>query len=486
MRSNGRHIRPGDRVVRRPRQRETAPVHLHLRNERRRITLPASSSALLSLTLGFAVLIGAGTVLLMLPFASTGSGGAPFVTALFTATSAVCVTGLVVVSSAEYWSGVGQGVLAVLMFSGGLGIMSAGLVILTAVGRRISLSQRLVVRETLGSTSLGSAVRLGRYIIIFAVAAQAVAFALLFLRLIFHYPAIDAFWQSLFHAVSAFNNAGFSIFPESDSLSAFSSDPAVLWIVGSSIIMGALSFSVINELARRHGLKRWTLDTRLVVTGTLGLWLAGALVMIAFEFGNDATLGGMSVLDKISNGGFQAITSRTAGFSSIDFSETHPGTDFLFMCLMFIGGASGSVAGGIKINTAMVLIVTMLAAVQGRQRTEVLRREIAYSQVTRALAILVLAATGVILFVMLLTFTEGASLESGSFSFASLMFEAVSAFGTVGLSHGITPDLSTPGKLVVALAMYVGRLGPLTIALGLALSERRAVYRYAAERVRIG
>lgn len=486
MRRNGWRARPGDRVVRRPRERETAPARVRAPRRRRRITLPASSSALLSLAGGFALLITVGTALLMLPAATAGREAAPFVTALFTATSAVCVTGLVVESSAEYWSGFGQAALMALMFAGGLGIMSAGLVMLVAGGRRITLNQRLLVRETLGGAALGSAVRLARYILVFAVAAQALGFALLFARLIFSYPAPQAVWQSLFHSVSAFNNAGFTIFPDSDSLSAFRSDPATLGIIGGGIVLGALSFSVVNEIARRRGVSRWTLDTRLVVIGTLGLWGVGALTMLAFEWGNPSTLGGMSLPDKVVNGAFQATTARTAGFSSVDFAQAEAGSSFLYMIMMFVGGASGSVAGGIKINTVMVIIVAALAIVGGRPRAEFDRREIPYSQVARALALLVLGALGVSLFVAALAWSERGSIAAGEFSFAGVMFEAVSAFGTVGLSHGVTPDLSTPGKIIVTLAMYVGRLGPLTIALGIALRERRAVYRYAEERVRIG
>lgn len=486
MRSNGGRFRPGDRVVRRPRERETAPVRIRTHHQRRRIPLPAATSGLLSLAMGFAGLIAAGTMLLMLPASSSGAGGAPFSTALFTATSAVCVTGLVVVSSGAYWSGAGQAVIAGLMFLGGLGIMSAGFVILTAAGRRISLNQRLVVRDTLGGGSLGGAVRLGRYVLLFAVGAQLVTFGVLFARLVFHYPPAEALWQSLFHAVSAFNNAGFTVFPDSDSLSAFRSDPIVLWAVGVSILLGAMSFPVLNEIARRKGASRWTLDTRLVVIGTLGLWALGTVTVFAFEGWNEATLGGMSALDKLSNGLFQASTARTAGFSSIDFGETRAGTDFVFLLLMFVGGASGSVAGGIKVNTAMVLVVATLAALGGRPNAEMLRREIPYAQVARALAVLVLAAAALMVFVVLLAATERAALDAGAFAFADVLFEAVSAFGTVGLSRGITPDLSEPGKYVITLAMYAGRLGPLTIALGLALGERRAVYRYAEERVRIG
>lgn len=486
MRRNNWRLRPGDRVVRRPRESETAPVRVRTQDRRRRIALPSSFSALLTLAGGFAVLISAGAGLLMLPFAATGPEGAGFVDALFTATSAVCVTGLVVVSSGTYWSVFGQAVIAALMFAGGLGIMSAGIVVLVALGRRVTLNQRLLVRETLAGESLGSAVRVVRYIIFFAVAAQAAAFLLLFVRLVFKYPVVEAFWQSLFHSISAFNNAGFAIFPDSNSLSAFRTDPAVLWTIGLSILVGAMSYPVMNELARRKGFSRWTLDTRLVVLGTLGLWATGVVTVLLFEAANPATLGGMSLPEKISNGAFQALTSRTAGFSSMDFGQTEAGTSFLFMIMMFVGGASGSVAGGIKVNTAMVIIVATIAAVRGRTHVEFHRREIAYTQVARALSVLVLGTVGVSLFIIALMISERANLEAGTFGFGDVMFEAVSAFGTVGLSHGITPDLSAPGKIVVTLAMYTGRLGPLTVALGLALRERRALYRYAEERVRIG
>ena len=453
---------------------------------RRRVLIPASTSAFLSLTIGFATLITIGTLFLMLPISSVKDGAAPFIVSVFTATSAVCVTGLVVVSSGAYWTWFGQAVLVVLMFMGGLGIMSAGLVMLAAIGRRITLNQHLLVRETLGAGSLGSAVRLGKYVLIFAVAAQLVGVIVLFLRLIFEYSPAQALWQSLFHSVSAFNNAGFSIFPESTSLSAFKSDPTVLATIGVGILIGALSFPVLNEVLRRRKLSTWSLDTRLVVLGTIGLWLIGIATVVIFEFGNHATLGAMPLGEKISNGLFLATTAKTAGFSTISFGDTRAGTDFLFMLMMFVGGASGSVAGGIKINTAMVLVVATVAAIRGRPRTEIHKREIPYAQVVRALSVLVLAATGVVLFIVLLSFTERFKIDAGLFDLGDTMFEIVSAFGTVGLSRGITPDLSDPGKLVVTLAMYVGRLGPLTIGLGLALRERRSVYRYASERVRIG
>jgi trk system potassium uptake protein len=483
--TGGNRRRIGDRVVRRPRQAEMAPRRIRTAKRRRALLSPAAS-ALLSLSGGFAALIAIGTALLWLPISATGPGHADFVTALFTATSAVCVTGLVVVSSADYWTTVGQVVLLVLMFMGGLGIMTAGLVILTAIGRRVTLNQRLIVRDTMGGASLGGVMTLGRYVIIFATAVQAVGFLALFAKLSFEFPVGEAAWNALFHSVSAFNNAGFAIFKDSESLSRFETDPLMLSMIAVLIILGGLSFPVVAELARRKRPNRCSLDTKLVIIGTISLWVVGGLSMFLFEFGNPQTLGAVPLQDQITNATFQAVTARTAGFATIDFSATRPGNDFLFMFLMFVGGASGSTAGGIKVNTAMILLVAGMASINGRPRTEVFGRELPVAQVTRALALFLLAVLALFLVVVALAITEVHNVEAGRFGFLDLLFEATSAVGTTGLSRGITADLTEPGKVVLAIGMYLGRLGPLTIALGLALKERRAVYRFAEERVRLG
>jgi trk system potassium uptake protein TrkH len=224
----------------------------------------------------------------------------------------------------------------------------------------------------------------------------------------------------------------------------------------------------------------------LVILGTVGLWVLGAASMLLFEIGNPSTLGNEPFGSQITNASFQVITARTAGFSTIDFSATRPGNSFLFMLLMFIGGASGSAAGGIKVNTAMVLLAASLASINGRPHAEVLKRELAYTQVSRALALLLLATTVLFFIATALAVTEVHQIEQGKFTFLDVLFESASAFGTSGLSRGITSLLTEPGKIVVTLAMVAGRLGPLTIALGLALHERRAIYRFAEERVRIG
>ena len=477
--------RLGDRVVRRPRAAEVAPIHL--RTQRRyRINIPAATSALLSLALGFAVLIAIGTGLLALPLSSSGEGGAPLLVALFTATSAACVTGLVVVESATYWTGFGQVVILLLMYAGGLGIMTAGAVILVALGRRITLSDRLVLRESMGASSLGSVTRIGRQVVIFATAVQAVGFVILALRLLFDFSAGSAVWHGLFLAVSGFNNAGFSILPESSSLAGYRTDVLIVGLVGVLIVLGSISLPVLMDLMRRRAPSRWALDTRLVVLGVLGLWLIGSVVTLALEFANPSTLGDLPLGHRITSGLFQGVTSRTAGFSTIDFAEVREGTAFIFMILMFIGGASGSTAGGIKINTLMVLLVAAASSLRGREHAEVFRTELPLAQVTRAMAIVGIGVATLCALVIGLAITESAKVDAGIFRFADLLFEATSAFGTVGLSRGITSTVSEPGQLLLTVGMYVGRIGPLTIALGLALRERRAVYRYAQERVRIG
>ncbi len=452
----------------------------------RRLPISPATSALLTLTGGFALLIALGTSLLLLPFASTSEGMAPFRVALFTATSATCVTGLVVVNSATYWTGFGQVVIAGLMFLGGLGIMTAGALLLLAIGRRLTLADQIALREPMGAMTLGSVSRLGRQVFIFAVAIQAVGFLFLLIRFLSRFSVGEASWQALFHSISAFNNAGFVILPDSASLADFRQDYMVLAVMGVLIVLGAISFAVVADLSRRRRFNRWSLDTRLVVLGTLFLWLVGGAAMLLFELGNGATLGGLSVAEQVGNSAFQAVTARTAGFSSIDFGEARAGTHFLFMGLMFVGGASASTAGGIKVNTAMVLLVAVLASLRGRTQPEVFKRQLPYVQVARAAAVVVLASSVLFMGVVALAVTEDSHLASGQFQFMDLLFEVVSAIGTTGLSTGITSQLTNPGQYIITLVMYIGRLGPLTIALGLALQERRAIYRYAEESVRIG
>jgi trk system potassium uptake protein TrkH len=369
------------------------------------------------------------------------------------------------VDSATYWTDFGQAVLAGLMYLGGLGIMTAGTILLVMVGRRLTLPGRIVMRESVGATTLGSVTSIVKRVLFFATAIQIGGSLVLLVRLVTLFPIGEAVWYSVFHAISGFNNAGFVIFPDSDSVTGLRLDRFIIVTIGVLVLLGALSFSVIAELARRQRMNRWSLDTRLVLVGSLALSLLGGMVLFSL---------------------FQSVAARTAGFSTVDFGATRMPTNLLFMLLMFIGGASGSTAGGVKVNTVMVLIAAAVASLRGRPHPEVFRRELAYEQVARAMALVLLVGLTLLGFLLGLMITERESIDSGQILFVDLLFEAVSALATNGLSTGITSDLTTAGKLLITALMYIGRLGPLTIVLGLALREHRAVYRYAQERVRIG
>ena len=468
--------RPGDRVVRHPREEEIRPLHIAVAPPR---VPPKKFGSPYMLMGGFALLIGVGTLLLLLPFTNTQGGMTPFMDALFTAASAVTVTGLVVVDTSTYWSFSGQVVIMLLIFTGGLGIMTSATFLLIIIGQRITLANRLLMRESLGVNQLGGLIRLTLKIVFVVVAIQIVGFLVLFLRLFSEYPVATALWQASFHAVSGFNNAGFVIFPDSQSLSAFQRDYGLLIPMMILIILGTLSYSVMLDIVGYRRFNRYTLDTKLVVTATTALLLVGALVILVAEYANSATFGSLTVWTKILNAFFHSASGRTAGFTTVDFGDMEQHSNFFMIGMMFIGGASASTAGGIKVNTFAVLLAAVLSSIGGKTHATAFGREIPQPQVYRALTVLLLGMVMVFAVAFFLTISEG-------FPFIQILFETVSAFATVGLSTGITNELSQLGRLIIILTMFLGRIGPLTLALVLAQREEAAPYRYAEERVKIG
>ncbi|MBI4282511.1 MAG: Trk family potassium uptake protein [Chloroflexi bacterium] len=468
--------RPGDKVVRHPREEEIRPLHIPVPAPR---VPPKSFGSPYVLMGSIALLIGVGTLLLLLPFTNTRSQITPFADALFTATSAVTVTGLVVVDTPTYWSFWGQLIIMLLIFIGGMGIMTIATFLLIIIGQRITLANRLLMRENLGTNQLGGLLRLTLRVVFVVLAIQAVGFLVLFVRLLGEYPPTTALWQSAFHSVSAFNNAGFVIFPDSQDLHAFQRDYGLLIPMMALIIIGGLSYSVLLDIGSYRRFNRYALDTKLVITVTTMLLLLGAGVIFVSEYGNSATLGPMSTGAKTLNALFLSVSSRTAGFSTVDFGDLEQHSSFFVTWLMFIGGASASTAGGIKVNTLAVLMIAVLSSLGGKTHVTAFGREISQLLVYRALAVLMLGLTMVLAVAFFLTLSEG-------FPFIQILFETVSAFATVGLSTGITGELSQWGRLIIILTMFLGRVGPLTLALVLAQREVTATYRYAEERVRIG
>ena len=468
--------RPGDRIVRHPREEAIRPLHIAAAPPR---VPPKHFGSPYMLMGGFAILIFVGTLLLLLPFTNTQGGMTPFIDALFTATSAVTVTGLIVVDTPTYWSFSGQLIIMLLIFTGGLGIMTSATFLLILIGQRITLANRLLMRESLGVNQLGGLIRLTLRIVFAVVVIQIIGFLVLFVSLFSEYPLATALWQAGFHAVSGFNNAGFVIFPDSQSLSAFQQDYGFLIPMTVLIILGTLSFSVLLDIFSFRRFNRYTLDTKLVVIVTAAMILLGALVILVVEYGNSATFGPMSVGTKVLNAFFHSASGRTAGFTTVDFGDMEQHSNFFLTGLMFIGGASASTAGGIKVNTFAVLLAAVLSSIGGKTHVTAFGREIPQPQVYRALTVLILGMAMVFAVAFLLTVSE-------AFPFIQILFETVSAFATVGLSTGITNELSQMGRLIIILTMYFGRIGPLTLALVLAQREEAAPYRYAEERVKIG
>ncbi|MFC1919570.1 TrkH family potassium uptake protein [Chloroflexota bacterium] len=451
-----------------------------------RITLSGNSGkktysgvSYLTILYGFTCVIGIGTILLMLPISSRSGELTPFVDALFTSTSAVCVTGLVVVDTGTYWSPFGQATILALIQIGGFGFMTSATLFLLVLGRRIGLRERLLIGESMGQHGMGGVVRLIKRMAVFTLVVEALASLVFFIHFTTQEPAGTAAWKSVFQAVSAFNNAGFDIFGNFRSLLNYQSDSLVIVITAVLIFLGGISYIVIADVVRSLRWNRLSLDSKIVLTTTGILLFSGMAIVLLTEYNNAATIGPMAWPGKLLNAFFHSVTARTAGFSTIGISNLADYSLFFVILLMFIGGASGSTAGGIKVNTFGILAAAIWSSLRGREHPRAFDREFMTHHIYRALTIGILSLTFIAIVVLLLTVTE-------KFHFLNLLFESFSAFGTVGLSTGITPNLSIAGQLIIAVTMFVGRLGPLTLALVLVQRQRTTAYRYPKETVRIG
>ncbi|MDP3878850.1 MAG: TrkH family potassium uptake protein [Dehalococcoidales bacterium] len=433
----------------------------------------------MTLVYGFAAMIAAGTILLALPVSSKSGEWTPFVDALFTATSGVCVTGLVVVDTLDYWSYFGQAVVLVLIQLGGFGFMTSTTVALIALGRKIGLRERLLIGESIGIATLGDMIRVVKGMLIFTIIAEVIGTIIFFFRFSSEYSTGLAIWKSLFQSVSAFNNAGFDIFGGFRSISGYQGDFLVVLTTAALVFLGGISFLVVQDVIKSRGLRKLSLDSKLVLSMTAVLVTMGMAVVLFTEYGRPDTLGAMTLSEKLLNAFFQSVTSRTAGFSTIHMANMANYALFFIMLLMFVGGASGSTAGGIKVNTLGLVLATIWSSIKGREHPGAFGKEFMNQQIFRALAIIMISIGVVSIVVFLLTVTE-------KFAFLNILFEVVSAFGTVGLSTGITPDLSTAGRLLITATMFAGRLGPVTLALALVKRQQPTKYRYSKEVVRIG
>jgi trk system potassium uptake protein TrkH len=440
--------------------------------------------------LSFALLIIIGTILLMLPAAVNGPLLSP-VDALFTATSATCVTGLVVVDTGSRLSLFGQWVVLVLIQCGGLGIMTFSTVLIMLMTGRFSFVQRSVIQDTFTHSPDTRLPSLVLHVVIFTLVLEAAGAALLFLRFSGMYHPGRALYFAVFHAISAYCNAGFCLY--SQSLMDFSSDPLVSLTVALLIICGGIGFLVMLELKRvlfrshkARRARRLSVHSKLVLTLTALLLIAGTLGFLIIEWNH--SMARLSLPAKVLAAFFQSVTARTAGFNTLNFGKMANVTLLFTILLMFIGAASGSTGGGIKVNTLGVLFALSRSRLRGEEATSIFRRTLTAETVGRAISVFVVAVIVIYAATMALTVSElGTTIHEESRGlFLELLFEVVSAFGTVGLSVGVTSKLSTLGKLILVVVMFVGRLGPLSIAVALSVRESRSTIQYAEENVMIG
>lgn len=430
--------------------------------------------------LAFLVAIAITTLLLMLPAARADGGSADFMTAFFTATSAVCVTGLIVEDTATYWSGFGQFVILLAFQIGGFGIMTAATLLGIAAGRSLRLSSRLLASAERSQIDFTDAASVLKLVFGATFVVESVLALILVLRLnMAHGEAWGtALWNGVFHAISAFNNAGFSTY--SDGLMGFQADGLFLWPIMVAITVSALGFPVLHEL--RHEWrepKRWSLHTRITLAGSAALLVLGLAGILLAEWHNPATLGPMGWGDKLTNASFHSVIARTTGFNTVDVGAFHEETLALNYVLMFIGGGSAGTAGGIKVTTFFLLGVVVWSEIRGEREAHVFGRRISPSVERQALSVVLLSMGLIGLGTVIILSITGLPLSA-------VLFETISAFATVGLSTGITGQLPASAELVLILLMFVGRVGTITAATALALGSQPRAYRYPEESPIVG
>jgi Trk-type K+ transport system membrane component len=427
----------------------------------------------------FGLVVAAVTALLELPVSTASGVRAPFVDALFTATSAVCVTGLTTVNTGTYWSVTGQAIIIVAIAVGGLGIMTIASVLGLAVSRRLGLTQRILAAGESRASGLGEVRSMLRTIVVISAIVEVGIAGVLFPRLLHHGFSIKhAAWHSIFYGISSFNNAGFV--PTESGLAPFANDVWVRAPIALGVFIGALGFPVYLNLVRHWRRPReWSLHTKLTILMVLVLTGISTIAVGILEWNNPRTLGQHSVGTRLSEVFFIGINQRSGGFAAVQHSGMHEHTWLVEDVLMFIGGGSGGTAGGIRVTTFAVLVLALVAEVRGRRDVEVFGKRIGTAVVRVALSVTLISLFIVLLGAGIVTAQTGMRLDQ-------VLFEVVSAYATCGLSTGITPYLPASAKVTITILMFVGRLGSVTLAAALALNRQRRVIRYPSERPIIG
>ena len=440
-----------------------------------------SATRVIALTFAGIILLGA--LLLSLPIASRSGESCGFLDALFTATSATCVTGLTRFDTWTQFNGFGQTVVICLIQIGGLGFMSIATMVVFLLRRKVGLKQRMVMAQALSVSDMDSVLRLQKWVLVGSFSIEALGALILTLRFLPEYGFGTALKWGIFHSISAFCNAGFDIFGQissSGSLVTFQSDPLVLLTLSALVILGGLGFLVWQDVILNRRFKKLSVYSRLVLLATVSLLLLGTAAVALTEWNNPDTLGNMSTADKLLNSFFQSVTLRTAGFFSFDQAAMTEGSKAMCILLMLVGGASGSTAGGIKIVTVMVLVLFLLSRARGKSSVTVFKRTIPAGQMLDAMTIAGIV-TGLAIFgAIFITLTSPVGFLDG-------LYESASAIATVGITAGATGSLSIAAQIMIIIFMYFGRVGILTISLGFLMGNRaQERFRYAETNLLIG
>ncbi len=433
------------------------------------------------LVLGFLLVILFGALLLNLPFASRDGNSIGYIDALFTATSAVCVTGLAVVNTLSHWSLFGKIVILILIQVGGLGIMTITTTFFIILGKKIRLKERLIMQEALNQYTLSGMVRLTRNVFVGTMFLEAIGAILLSFKFIPQYGWYHGVFKSIFHSVSAFCNAGFDIIGN-DSLVPYVGDVLINFTVMGLIILGGIGFTVWLDMIKvlkdkikykytlRRAFHRMSLHSKLAISITVSLIVIGFVFFFFIEGFNPETLGPMGIKQKLLGSLFQSVTPRTAGFNTIIQANMTDASKFMTLILMFIGGSPGGTAGGIKTITFGILFLAVVSVVKAKEDVEAFHKRISWDLIKKALAVAIISLIVVISVTMVLSLTEVVK----TFSFVDIFFEAVSGFATVGLSLGVTPYLTVLGKLILIITMFIGRLGPVTMVVAVTLRSKKS------------
>ncbi|HZK88398.1 MAG TPA: TrkH family potassium uptake protein [Anaerovoracaceae bacterium] len=413
----------------------------------------------------FALIILIGSILLNLPFASNDGMSIGLINAVFTATSATCVTGLVIADTLTQWTLFGQIVILVLIQVGGLGLITLATFFSILLGRKISMKGKIIAQESISNYSFTQITGMMKRIVLITFAVELLGAIFLSFRFIPRF-GIRGIYMSIFHSISSFCNAGFDIMGDYRSLTEFNGDPTVIYTTAILIIIGGLGFIVWQDLYDYHNLHRLYLHTKIVLIMSFSLIVFGAVFFIIQEYGNPETMGSLTFFEKINAAVFQSVTCRTAGFNTLPINELSEVSKMTSILLMFIGAAPGSTGGGIKVTTFGIIMIAIASNIKGNNDTIILRRKVSQEVINKAISIASLSI--VLIFMMTIIIIDVEKID-----FVNVLYEVTSAFGTVGLSTGITPSLHNISKLLLVVTMFLGRVGPLTFAIAVAMKENK-------------